>query len=304
MSPLDPAILDTLAFSGLDETEMQRRAVLSREGIDLFKHEMSYVRRRIIMNSTELPGLIVLPDGPATLESYDAFIEELSDRFNIAILEVPGFGFSYALSPDALEFDATCHILSAAIDDLKLRQAVVVGACVQGLIAARIVEINPTLLSGLIIAQTADFENEIEWANKAIDTHGNLARPFEGQIGFRLARERATVDWWTPLVAGPKLQLQEFQAEARKVLRCGCSFALASQIQKCNTTTPPPVLCPSIPTTVIWGNADVSHTHTDKRSILHCVPGAEYIERDDLGHFPDLEDPELIARVAKKLLRD
>ncbi|MEM8660797.1 MAG: alpha/beta hydrolase, partial [Pseudomonadota bacterium] len=197
----------------------------------------------------------------------------------------------------------TCRILTLAIADLKLPRAVLVGACIQGLVAARIGELAPELFPGLIVAQTADFEGEMRWASESIDMHGNLAKPFEGQINFRLARERATVDWWSAYVAGPKLPLEDFQDKARKVLKCGCSYALASQIQKWQAMEPTPELRPGIPSAVVWGTSDKSHAATDKRSILRYLPDAHYVERDDLGHFPDLESPLLIAEIADALLR-
>ncbi|MEM8918148.1 MAG: alpha/beta fold hydrolase [Pseudomonadota bacterium] len=302
MASPDPCIIDTLPFSGLDPEEMCRRALESRSDIDLFEHELSFVRRRVIRNAAELPSLIILPDGPATLESYDGFIDALSDRFNIAILEIPGFGFSWAKDTRAMEFETCCQIMAQAIADLDLPQTVLVGPCIQGLIAARIAEILGDQLAGLIIAQTADFAGEVAWTKSGIDTHGNLVKPFEGQVSFRLARERATVDWWAAFVAGPKLPLEEFQEEARKVLRCGCSYALASQIQKFGAMEELPEFAPQVPTAVIWGLSDQSHQATDKRSVLRYAPDAIYIERDDLGHFPDLEEPELIAEIAEQLV--
>ena len=302
MAAPDPCVLDTLAFSGLDEAEMRRRALSSRAGLDLFEHELSFIRRRLAGRDRSKPSLIVLPDGPATIESYDAFVEQLSDRFNIALIEMPGFGFSFARHPDALDFEQSAQIVAAAIRDLDMPKAVLVGACVQGLIAARVAEIVPDHLAGLIIAQTADFAAERVWSGEVLDAQGNLARPFEGQVSFRLARERATVDWWAAFVAGPKLPLEAFQKEARSVLRCGCSNALASLMQKWNALDPLPEFRPQVPAAIIWGLADKSHTATDRRTVLRYAPDATYIERDDIGHFPDLEAPELIADTAADLL--
>jgi pimeloyl-ACP methyl ester carboxylesterase len=61
-------------------------------------------------------------------------------------------------------------------------------------------------------------------------------------------------------------------------------------------------MAPSVPTAVIWGLEDKSHANTDRRSILRFAPNASYEEIDDLGHFPDLENPELIAQTALRLL--
>ena len=299
---VDPAILDTLAFSGLDKAEMRRRALASRPDLDFFEHKLSFVRRRVVGRDPARPTLVVLPDGPATIESYDAFIEALSDRFNIAVIEIPGFGFSYPLRSEALSFEQTSRIVADALADLDPPRAVLVGPCVQGLIAARVAEMIPDKLAGLIIAQTGDFPAQKIWSCDLLDAQGNLRRPFEGQIKFRLAREKATVDWWTPFVAGPNLPLETFQQEARTVLRSGCCYALASMIQNLSEMEAPE-LRPAVPTSILWGLADQSHAATDKRSILRYAPDADYAELEGVGHFTDLEAPETIAAEAEKLLQ-
>lgn len=302
MPNIAPCILDTLAFSGLGEAEMKRRALSSRSGLELYKHDLSFVRHRVTGRDPAKPSLIVLPDGPATIESYDGFIYELANEFNIAVIEVPGFGFSYPISSSALEFEAMSQVLAIVIADLSLPRTILVGPCVQGLIAARIAEIVPASISGLIIAQTGDMMSSRNWTNKQIDPAGNLSRPFEGQVQFRFARERATVDWWTPHVAGPNLPIEQFQEQARQTLQSGCCYALASLVQNWGAMTPLPQLSPNVPTAVIWGLADASHTETDRRSILNIVPNASYLEQSRLGHFVDLEAPVLIAATARKLL--
>lgn len=302
MRKVDPCILDTLEFSGLDEAEMRRRALASREGLDLFEHELSFVRRRVVSRDVALPSLIILPDGPATIESYDGFIEALSSTFNIAIIEIPGFGFSYPLSPKALEFDEMSMIVAAAIKDLDMPTAVLVGPCFPGLIAARVAELIPNHLSGMIIAQVSDIQEMITWNGDVLNAQGFLTRPFEGQIIFRKIRERSTVDWWTPLVAGPNLNLNHFQAEARTVLQANCCCALASVLQKMEDMNLKTTFRSTVPTKILWGLADRSHDKTDKLKVKDMIPQATYAEYEDLGHFLDIEDPMVIAKTAFELL--
>ncbi len=299
---LNPAILDTLAFAGMDEAEMRKRGLASRPDCDFFEHDQSFIRRRIIKSGEDKPTLAILPDGPATIESYDAFVETLKDRFNIILLELPGFGFSFPKDPDALRFEDSAQILCKALADCASGDVILVGPCVQGLVAARMAEIDPETISALIICQTGDFAEEQKWSGPALDPKGLLRIPFAGQVGFRLHREKATIDWWTPSVAGPKLDVENFQLEARKVQQSGCCYALASQVQAWLSGENEPEMAPSVPTAVIWGMADKSHANTDRRSVLRYTPDASYEEIDDLGHFPDLEDPELIARTALKLI--
>jgi len=299
---VNPAILDTLGYSGLSERDLRERALESREGMDLFEHNLSFVRRRIIGCEVDKPTLVVLPDSPATIESYDGFVEQLRDRFNIVLIEVPGFGFSYPKHAMALAFEETAGITANAITDLVHRKIVLVGSCVPGLVAARIAELIPERLTGLIMAQTGDFQAESVWCDDVIDPKGALKRPFEGQIEFRSVREQATIDWWAKFAAGPNLALTQFQAEARNVQRAGCCYALATLVQTLSALNPAPELRPMIPASIIWGLQDKSHLSTDRQSIRRYAPHAAFLELEDVGHFADIEAPEAFAGAALSLI--
>jgi pimeloyl-ACP methyl ester carboxylesterase len=296
---IDPAILDTLAFSGLDEATFRARALESRPGLGLFEHAHAFIRYRVHGNDPSKPSLAILPDGPATIESYDDLITRLQDRFNIAILEIPGFGFSYPKAAQALEFEDSCQILVAALTNLKLTRTILLGPCVQGLFAARMSEIMGDALAGVIIAQTGDFAAEGAWVYEVLGG-AKLAIPYEGQIGFRLNRAKVTIDYWIPFAAGPEAPVAMLQDEARKIQACGCAYALASQVQK--LAKAPSQLNVTIPAAILWGTADRSHAKTDKHSVKRYAPNAHYEEWEGIGHFIDIEAPEKIAEVALQLL--
>jgi pimeloyl-ACP methyl ester carboxylesterase len=296
---IDPAILDTLAFSGLDEATFRTRAVASREGLGLYEHEDCFIRYRLHGKDPSKPTLAILPDGPATIESYDDLISRLEDRFTIAILEIPGFGFSFPKSPKALDFEASCQILVEALTSLNLPRIIILGPCIQGLFAARMSEIMGDGLAGVIIAQTGDFPAEGKWVYEVLGG-AQLAVPFEGQIGFRLGRKKVSIDYWIPFAAGANAPVARLQEEARKVQACGCAYALASQVQKLRDA--PDTLNVTIPSAIVWGLGDRTHAKTDRRSVKRYAPNATYEEWEDIGHFIDIEAPEKIAEVALRLL--
>jgi pimeloyl-ACP methyl ester carboxylesterase len=297
---IDPAILDTLAFSGLDEATFKVRALESREGLGLYEHELSFIRHRVVGRDPAKPTLAILPDSPATIESYDGFIATLKDRFNIAILEIPGFGFSYPKVAEAMGFEESCHILADALRALDLPRVVLVGPCIQGLFAARIAEIMGNELAGVIIAQTGDFQEEGKWVF-AVLGGASLAQPFTGQIGFRLNRQKTTIDYWIPFCAGPNAPVAMLQDEARKIQHAGCCYALASQVQKLGVAGSP-ALNVTIPAAILWGTADKSHAQTDRHSVQKYAPSASYDEWEGIGHFIDIEAPEKLAETAMALL--
>ena len=297
---IDPAVLDTLAFSGLDEPAFRTRAIASRPGLALFEHNLSFIRYRIAGRDADKPTLAILPDAPATIESYDALIAALEDRFNIVIMELPGFGFSFPISAEALGFEASCEIIAAALRSLDLPRVVLVGPCIQGLYAARIATIMGDELAGVIIGQTGDFAAEDKWIHAALGG-AILAQPFAGQVGFRLNRVKTTIDFWIPFAAGPLAPVAALQDEARKIQAASCCYALASQVQKL-AEIDDPMIDVRIPAAIFWGLSDKSHAATDRKSVRKYAPEAVYTEWEDIGHFADIEAPEKIAALAFDLL--
>ena len=60
----------------------------------------------------------------------------------------------------------------------------------------------------------------------------------------------------------------------------------------------------SQPALAVWGMNDRSHRKSDKRSLLNIAPHALYVERENVGHFPEIEDPEWFEALLKEFLRD
>lgn len=304
MITVSAPLLDTLAFAGIGEAEVRARAVAARAGCDLWEDADCFVRRRVAVGPPGAATLVFIADGPATVESYDGLIDTLSGRFTIIVVELPGFGFSYAKRAEALTFEGSCQAIADALLDTGLDRMILVGPCVGGLVAAAVAPRLGDRLAGLIIAQTGDFAAERSWVGRTIDRDGSLRQAFTGQIAFRLQRERASIDWWSAFACGPGLDLPAFQRTARDVLQAGSCMALASQLQLWLDEDLPTVMPPAVPTAIVWGLADRSHAETDRASTRTIAPHAAFHECPDTGHFVDLENPELIARIATELLSD
>jgi pimeloyl-ACP methyl ester carboxylesterase len=298
MSAVDPGWLDTIGFAGASRAEIERHALGSRPGLRWFEHPTSLVRMRVPEGVGIKPIGVFLPDGPASIESYDAVIAALSDAYDVVVIEIPGFGYSWPLTPAALSFDGCVAATAAALAALALPPVILVGPCVQGLVALALAKRHPELVAALIVAQTGDWAAEVAWG-PALDPKGVLKVPLAGQIGFRLTCEHAAVDWWAAFAAGPDFDVAALQAEARTLVRHHCAYALASITQKWFGGDPPD-LAVTLPVTAIWGLADRSHAATDRASILTCAPHARIVEVVRAGHFADLE---AIATVRAELDR-
>ena len=289
--PIDPGWLDTIGFAGASRAEIERHALGSRPGLRWFEHPTSLVRMRVPENVGARPVAVFLPDGPASIESYDALIAAL-DGYDVVVIEIPGFGYSWPLLPEALTFDGCVAATAAALASLGVPPVVIVGPCVQGLVALALAKRHPELARALIVAQTGDWAAEVKWG-PALDPRGALKVPFAGQVGFRLTREKGAVDWWAAFAAGPDFDVAALQAEARKLVRHHCAYALASVTQKWFGGEVPD-LGVTLPVTALWGLADRSHAVTDRASILNYAPHARVIEIERAGHFTDLEAVEIV----------
>lgn len=287
MNPADPGWLDTIGYAGASRAEIERHALSSRPGLRWFEHPTCLVRMRVPDEVGAKPVVVFLPDGPASIEHYDGLIAALSDAYDVVVMEIPGFGYSWPLTPDAMSFDGTVAACAAALASLGVPPVILAGPCVQGLVALGMARAHTSLVRAVMVLQTGDWAAEIAWA-PAIDPKGVLKVPFVAQIGYRATRERASIDWWAAHAAGPDLDLGALQAEARTVFRNhGCS-ALATLTQKWFGGGAPD-LGVELPVTAIWGLADRSHAATDRLSILNHAPHARIVEVERAGHFADLE---------------
>ena len=300
MNPSDPGWLDTIAFAGASRAEIEAFALATRPTLRWFEHPTCLVRMRVPDKVGGKPVAVFLPDGPASIESYDALIAALSEAYDVVVIEIPGFGFSWPLTPDALTFDGTVAATAAALASLALPPAVVIGPCVQGLVALALARRHPDLVRALVVAQTGDWAAAVAWG-PALDPRGALNVPFAGQIGFRLNREKGAVDWWAAFAAGPDFDITAFQAEARTVVRHHCAYALATLGQKWFAGDAPD-LAVTLPVAVLWGLADKSHAATDRASILRYAPHATLVEVERAGHFVDLEAIAVVRQTLDGLL--
>lgn len=303
---MDPSVLDTLAFAPAPVEQIRSAAIASRPGIRLVDTPTSWLRVRVV-EPVVLRGATVVcfPDGPNTLEHYDELAGLLADAgHRVAVLEIPGFGFSWATSPEALTFQGTVDATVFALDQLALGPAILAGVCVQAHVALRAAVQRPDLAAGLLLAQCTGWKATTRWGGEVLDSRGALREPWAGQARWRLGRERLAVDGWYPLAAGPSAPLASWQSTAREVLRAPSTYALASLLQAWAGSTPE-LDGASCPATVLWGDSDRSHQQagSDPRGLLAHLPNARFLALTGVGHFADVEAPQHVLAEIQRLHR-
>lgn len=238
--------------------------------------------------------IIFMADPPVTIEAYDRLLELYGEDFRAIVFELPGMGFSVPGFWQDFRFFQANDAIAAFIRQIAKEPAILAFSCVGGLAALDIAGRYPSLVSHLIQIQTPSWSEEIRW-KKQRDPKNMLAKPFFGQIAMRhLARSRAPL--WLDLAVGRKECVPGLCACAIEALDHDAAWAMATAFQSYLPDREPPLTRVAQPTFAVWGNSDGSHRHTDRQSSLWLCdhPASRVFEHDDLGHFPELEDVELI----------
>ena len=114
-----------------------------------------------------------------------------------------------------------------------------------------------------------------------------------------MARRKAAASWYR-IALPANTDGKPFYRVAQQALQCGACFSLAGVVQGLLRESDAGLKNLRTPCTVIWGAQDRSHRHTQPSSLLNLVLHAEFVQFDDCGHFPDLEQPQRYAQILMK----
>lgn len=260
----------------------------SRSGITFVRTGKAQYRCRI---TGEGRSLVFVADPPVTIEAYDGLFAVLSEHFRCVVIEAAAMGFSAANTSFGFAFEETNDDLALVLRQIAGEGAILAFSCVGGLAAVDIAVRYPELVAGLFLLQTTDVAGFLAWKRDR-DPKGLLRKPFLGQIGMkRLARDRAPR--WFEFAVGRQDAIAPLCRCAEQGFAQGMQFSLASIFQRYLVENIQ-LGTPSQPLSVVWGARDRSHDEKSLLRVGNLAPHAEIIVREDLGHFAELENPEVI----------
>jgi pimeloyl-ACP methyl ester carboxylesterase len=244
------------------------------------------------------PALVWMPDPPVVIECYAELAALLTPSHRLIIAEVPGIGFGIPAPGFRFSVASIAGAIVDVVTHLDLYDVTLVGTCLGGYAAQAAAGLAPSRIRRLALLQTPGWTDGQSWLERR-DPDRLLRRPWVGQAGFQLLARSRTARWFQ-FAAADGDRADALARVARSALEHGACFCLPSLFQQYldpRQVAPAP---PPVPTLVVVGGADRSHSPTDWAAAPADARYARRIMLEDVGHFPDLEAgprfADLIAR--------
>jgi pimeloyl-ACP methyl ester carboxylesterase len=298
---MNPCFLDTHPSSPVQSSRLSEWARSSRPGIRYIETET--VCFRVREGGSGGPTIVFFADGPNALEHHDPIFERLAQWTRVVVIDPPGFGFS---TPNP-NFDFRVRSFANAFAELLISLGsdpyVLCPTCTNVYPSAFVAAEHPELVSHLVLMQALDWDQERIWTGKIVDPTGDLAKPYTGQELIYRTRPMAAETWY-PNALGHPGRSETFLRQSCECISHGGNFCLASLIQSWFGPDIDRPVFPAFsqPTLAVWGMNDRSHRKSDKRSLLSIAPHARYVEREGVGHFPEIEDPIWFENLLRQFL--
>ncbi len=222
---------------------------------------------------------------------WDKVAARLAHDYRIIRYDKRGHGLSEATpAPYAM----TDHVndLAALMDERRVKQAVVVGLSVGGVIAQGLAAIRPDLVRALVLSNTAHKIGTTESWNARIAA--------VGKDGLGSIADNVMKLWFTPAFRDPANA--EFIGCRNMLLRSPlegylgtCAALRDSDLTESTRALKIPALC-------IGGDQDGSTPPDLVRSMADLIRGSEFRIVADAGHIPCVEQPAAVASLIQQFL--
>lgn len=291
------ARLDALAYARLMP---QREAARAQWTADMRWLDLPDGQRlRILDTGGQQDALLIVPDGPCTVEHYLPLIEQLRASLRVICLDLPGFGMSAPGPHYRHRLEDGAQVLLQVLDTLNLDTAAIAASCCNGYYAMAAARQAPTRVSHLFLSQTPSLTDMQRWVQRIVPSP--IRVPLLGQA-LAYAKRQQIAHGWYKVALADREQRGSFQQTAKQALDNGGCYCFASVVQGFSDCHADALQGINTPVTSLWGMKDRSHGGCAAHSIHAHLPQARITQADSAGHFPDLEAaPQFIAQVLAEL---
>lgn len=228
--------------------------------------------------------IIFLHGFPFNKNSWRPQLESLEDDITGIAIDIRGHGLSTS-GHGFFSIDVFAKDIIAFINKLNLEKVILCGVSMGGYIALRMYQLIPNQIEGLILSDTHHKSDDNTAKQKRFDSiqailrHGR--RPFAlGFIDNLFAKKTAQENQEAVELIKSSIRRNSIQTI------CATMLALASR-----TDTFDVLKTITVPTLIIRGVEDKITPKPLMEEMMQQIPKAQYIEIEEAGHLPNLEQP-------------
>jgi 3-oxoadipate enol-lactonase len=223
---------------------------------------------------------------------WDAVMQELGDDYAYVLHDKRGHGLSDA-GNTPYSIDDHVDDLADLLDHLSIKQAIIWGLSVGGLIAQGFYTRRPDLIRALILSNTADkIGTPAMWSDRIGKIEQDGIAPLVDGVMER---------WFTPAFRQPK-NATYLGARTMLARQDASGYAgTCAAIRDADFTELARKI--AVPTLCIAGDGDGSTPPDLVRSLAALIPDSRMTIIEHCGHIPCLEQPKAYALAARTFLK-
>ncbi len=108
---------------------------------------------------------VVFPDPPNLIEHHSFVLDQLSKKYNVVCIELPGFGYSKVKAGFTYSMEEYVAILSFVFDTYKLKNVQAEVSCLGALIILHMAQASPHYFNKLYLLQCCSIGESKNWLN-------------------------------------------------------------------------------------------------------------------------------------------
>lgn len=230
------------------------------------------------------PTLVLLHAFPLDRAMWQSQLDGAEDRFAVLTVDLPGFGGS-PFPSNGCSIDQMADAVAAALDHLKIDQAIIGGLSMGGYVALAFARRHAQRLQGLILADTkAEPDDDAAKANRG----KVIALVQEQGVG-------ALIEQMIPKLLGSTTQ-ETRPAIADEVRKIANRQSLAGVVNAVAALRDRPDARPRladirVPTLIVVGDEDVVTPPSCSQAMAQQIPSSQLVTIPGAGHLSNLEQP-------------
>lgn len=238
--------------------------------------------------------VVILHASYLSLRSWDAVAELLTTRYRIIRLDLSGAGLTGVDPTGRYGVDRNIELVQGVMATLDLSTVALVGTSSGGVSAFRMAARFPGQVERLVLINSAGLPRTAA-TNPLRARSGPIGRWIESRLRSRGFWKKSLGENFAPPYAPPQELLQMTYDMNR---RAGERDISRLYIANFKTGDPQDVLSRVVaPTLILWGRENRTLMHLEADVFAHWLSAAPTIVKKypGLGHYPYVEEPELIS---------